>query len=269
MKKRLYVALAGLMATLALIQPAAALVEVLHVNGQNLWIAAKTRMVGETTYVSLRSMAEILAPDAVVSWHDDAAWVEGEGLTVRAKPGERYMTVNDRVFYVPDGVLFEKDSVKVPIRAAAKAMGATVDWSRESGVTLTVGSGLPGAKPYSEDDLYWMARIISAESQGEPLEGKIAVGTVVLNRVASKEFPNCIFDVIFDREWGVQFEPTANGTIYHEPTQESVLAAKMVLDGARISGKSLYFYAPSKTNNHWIRDNRPYVTTIGCHMFFA
>ena len=113
-----------------------------------------------------------------------------------------------------------------------------------------------------------MARIISAESRGEPLLGKLAVGTVVLNRVASDEFPDSIYDVIFDNQWGIQFQPVANGTIYNEPTEESMLAAKLCLDGARVAGDSLYFLAPELTDNHWIMENREYVTTIGCHWFY-
>ncbi len=133
---------------------------------------------------------------------------------------------------------------------------------------LIPGEGKPERPPYTEEDLYWMSRIISAESRGEPLLGKLAVGTVVLNRVASGEFPDTVREVIFDRKWGVQFTPVANGTVYDEPTQESVLAAKLVLDGARVAGDSLYFIAPELTDNHWTMENRTYVTTIGCHWFY-
>ena len=91
---------------------------------------------------------------------------------------------------------------------------------------------------------------------------------VVLNRVRSDEFPNTVREVIFDRKWGVQFTPVANGTVYDEPTQESLLAAKLVLDGARAAGNSLYFIAPELTDNHWTMENRTYVTTIGCHWFY-
>ena len=94
------------------------------------------------------------------------------------------------------------------------------------------------------------------------------MGTVVLNRVASREFPDTIYDVIFDRKWGIQFEPVANGTVYHEPTLESVLAAKLVLDGARAAGDSLYFIAPELTTNHWTMENQDFVVTIGCHWFY-
>jgi len=264
--KRLATTLASL--ALAATVTVSASAATLNVSGRNLWQDAKARFINHTTYVSLRTVAGYLAPDAEVIWKNGAAGVEGDGVSLRAVPGQNWLTVNDRVLYIPDGVRLEQGSVLVPIRVLAKALGGDVDWSREEGVTLTVGSGRPGARPYTEDDLYWMARIISAESRGEPLLGKLAVGTVVLNRVASDEFPDNIYDVIFDREWGVQFTPVANGTVYNEPTEESILAAKMVLDGARVAGDSLYFLAPELTNNHWIMKNREYVTTIGCHWFY-
>lgn len=258
----------GLALAAALVLPASA-ADVLSVNGQNLWAQSRARLVGgNTTYVSLRAVAGVLAPNARVAWEDGAAWVRDENLTLRARPGEQWLTVNGRALYIPWGVRLEGGTTLVPVRTLAQALGGQVDWSPRSGVTLTPGGGRPGAAPYTEEDLYWMARIISAESRGEPLLGKLAVGTVVLNRVASEEFPDTIHDVIFDRKWGVQFTPVANGTVYDEPTPESLLAAKLVLDGARAAGDSLYFLAPELTNNHWIMENQTYVTTIGCHWFY-
>ena len=242
---------------------------VLSVAGRNVWDQASARLVGGgTTYVSLRTVAGLLAPSSEVSWEDGAAWVRGEGLSLSARPGETWLTVNDRALYIPGGVLLEHGRTLVPVRVLAKALGGTVDWSRETGVTLAPGSGRAAAPAYTREELDWMARIISAESQGEPLLGKIAVGTVVLNRVASREFPDNIRDVIFDCQWGTQFEPVANGTIYREPTRESVLAAKLVLDGARAAGDSLYFLAPELTDNHWTMENREFVARIGCHWFY-
>lgn len=258
----------GLTLAAALTLPASA-AQVLSVDGENFWAQASAKMIGgDTTYVSLRTVSGLLAPGTEVSWENGTAWVRGNGLTLSAKPGECYLTVNDRALYIPYGVLLENGQTLVPVRVLAEALGGQVEWNRETGVTLIPQSGRPSAASYSADELYWMSRIISAESRGEPLLGKLAVGTVVLNRVASSEFPNNIYDVIFDREWGIQFEPVANGTIYNEPTQESVLAAKLVLEGARVAGDSIYFLAPDLTNNHWIMENREYVTTIGCHWFY-
>ena len=264
--KKLMTVLAGGVLAAALVLPVSA--SSLYVNGRELWQQSAARVVNDTTYVSLRAAAGWLAPEARVSWDGTAARVEGEGLSLSAVPGQPYLNVNDRVFYVPDGVRAENGSVLVPIRTLARAMGGRVEWSPEKGVTVTPGSGRPGSTPYTEEELNWLSRIISAESRGEPLLGKLAVGTVVMNRVASEEFPDSIYGVIFDREWGVQFTPTANGTVYLEPTEESVLAAKMVLEGARAAGDSLYFLAPDLTDNHWIMKNREYVTTIGCHWFY-
>jgi len=258
----------GLALAAALVLPASA-ADVLSVNGKNLWAQSQARLVdGNTTYVSLRAVAGVLAPDSSVTWENGAAWVRGEGLTLSARPGDQWLTVNDRALYIPQGVRLEGGTTLVPVRVLARALGGQVDWSARDGVTLTVGTGRSGPASYTEEELYWMSRIISAESQGEPLLGKLAVGTVVLNRVASGEFPDTVYDVIFDRQWGVQFTPVANGTVYNEPTQESVLAAKLVLDGARAAGDSLYFLAPDLTNNHWIMENQTYVTTIGCHWFY-
>lgn len=124
-------------------------------------------------------------------------------------------------------------------------------------------------KAYSENDLYWLSRIISAESKGESMQGKLAVGTVIMNRVKSSEFPNTVKEVIFDAKHGVQFTPTQNKTIYDTPSSESVEAAKRVLLGYRTSTKILYFVNESISPNSWIKANRDYVMTVGNHAFYA
>ena len=267
-RKALIAAALAAALTLPAVRPVSA-AEVLSVGGRNVWSEASTRIVGEgTAYVSLRTAAGLLAPKAAVSWENGTAWVRGDGLTLSAKPGDLWLTVNDRALYIPNGVLLENGRILVPLRVLAETLGGSVDWSREGGITLIVGSGRAAAPAYTADELYWLSRIISAESRGEPLLGKIAVGTVVLNRVTSDEFPNSIRDVIFDTKWGIQFQPVANGTVYNEPTAESVLAAKLVLDGARAAGDSLFFLAPDLTSNHWTMENREFVVTIGSHWFY-
>lgn len=252
----------------ALILPSAAQGAALS-SDETVWTLSRYKVVGDgTAYAPLREVAEMLAPEAEVSWQDGTAYVNADGLEVCARPGDTWLTVNDRALYAPYGVLLEEGRTMVPVRVLAEALGGQVGWSRETGVTIAAGDGQLAAAPYTEDELYWMSRIISAESRGEPLLGKLAVGTVVLNRVASNEFPNSIVDVIFDRKYGVQFQPVANGTVYLEPTQESVLAAKLCLEGARVAEDSLYFLAPELTNNHWIMENREYIMTIGCHWFY-
>ena len=113
----------GLALTAALVLPSSA-ADVLAVNGQNLWSEAQAQLVeGGTTYVSLRTVTEALAPSANVSWENGTAWVRGRGLTLSAKPGEQWMTVNGRALYIPHQVRLVNGKTMVPVRVLAQALG--------------------------------------------------------------------------------------------------------------------------------------------------
>lgn len=134
----------------------------------------------------------------------------------------------------------------------------------------TVSRETISSREYNQDDLFWLARIIEAEAGGEPYNGKVAVGNVILNRVNSKEFPNTIYGVIFDYHGSIpQFSPVAEGTIYNNPSQESMQAAKDALNGVSPVGNSTYFFNPAKAAGTWIVKNKTYVTKIGEHTFYA
>lgn len=239
-----------------------------YVDGAAVDAAATVRE--NTTYVSLRAVTEALRPGAAVSWAGDHAAAKAADCILTARPGALYLEANGRALFVPQGVLLEGGRTLVPVRVLADALGARVDWDPATGgVHVTsVGRAPTAAEVYDPDALHWLGQIISAESQGEPLIGKIAVGNVILNRAASPDFPDTIYGVIFDDRWGGQFEPVRNGSVYWAPTEESVTAAKLVLEGADVAGDSLYFLAPALTSNHWIMESRPYVTTIGVHWFY-
>lgn len=100
------------------------------------------------------------------------------------------------------------------------------------------------------------------------MEGKIGVANVVLNRVNSPLFDDTVYQVIFDRKYGVQFTPTANGSIYHTPTGDSIIAAKRALLGENTAGESLYFLNPNISTSFWIMENRPFFRSIGNHDFY-
>ena len=183
-------------------------------------------------------------------------WAAASGSqSVTANPSRNTVTVNGRTY--SGKVFVERGRTYVPLRTLTTALGGQV-----GGAAVTS----PGAD-YNAMDLYWLSRIISAESQGESLTGQIAVGNVVLNRVAASEFPGTIPAVIFDRKHDVQFTPISNGTVYLPPTAQSVEAAKRVLDGENTAGRALYFYAPALSQGVWINANRTYLT-IGCHRFY-
>lgn len=230
------------------------------------------------TYLPLRAIAEQLLDRPDVYWDskNGCAAVKTDTLTVTAAPGDCYIVANGRYLALSslhpaqntlvDGVTY------VPLRTAVRAMGGEIHWNAQKrAVEITRGSGTitHGSRYYREDDVYWLSRIIYAESGAEPLRGQLAVGTVVMNRVASQQFPNTIYGVIFDRKWGVQFTPIANGAIYKTPSEESIIAAKMILDGCRISDRALYFLNPRQASSFWIVENRQALFSIGCHDFYS
>ena len=209
--------------------------------------------------------------DAMGGW--DTTWdrvsrtatSETDRFTLAVPVGQRYVAVDGQRHTISAPNLIRNGRTYVPLRAVAELLGAKVtftSWSAPVKVTTGESGG------YSQEDLYWLSRIISAESQGEPLTGQIAVGNVVLNRVKSAEFPDSIPAVIFDRKHDVQFTPVSNGTVYLPPTAQSVEAAKRALSGESTAGGAMYFYAPALSQGVWINANRTYLMTIGCHRFY-
>ncbi len=63
-----------------------------------------------------------------------------------------------------------------------------------------------------------------------------------------------------------QFTPAATGSIYREPNEESVAAAKMVMDGAQVMPNALFFNAAGLRS--YASRTRTYVATIGDHAFY-
>lgn len=109
-----------------------------------------------------------------------------------------------------------------------------------------------------------MARIVYAEAGAEPYEGQVAVASVVLNRLASEEFPDTIYDIIYQP---LQFEPVDNGAIDKIPNNLAYKAAMEALSGKDPTDGSLYFWNPykvSKTNWVWKRE---IIKQIGNHVF--
>ena len=237
------------------------------IDGVEIEKEIATQTVNQTVYVSYWPIVEALYPDAQTQWANGQAEVRAEGLELFIKPQSTYLVANGRYLYVPDGVACKNSSLLVPVRVLCRALGATVRWNSGT-VYITSGSGpiTPGGQAYPQDSLYWLSRIIYAESGNQPLAGKIAVGNVVLNRVNSPAFPNSVYAVVFQQS---QFTPVMNGTIYSTPNAESVIAAKLCLDGANTVGDALYFVNPRATPGSWAYRNRPHVATIGAHAFFA
>lgn len=242
----------------------------LTLNGT--WIS-RAPLINDTTYVPLREFVNLMSETKITYLSSTrTAMVTAPGLEISATDGTNIVYANGRVLYSlsPTRILSD-GKMYVPVRTLVKAMGLSVVWDGSSATTRVTGEYtpiIPASKFYDEDSVYWLSRIISAESAGEPMLGQIAVGNVVLNRVASRDFPSSIYSVIFDRKYGVQFTPVANGTIYNTPYFTSVIAAKICLEGFSVSEDILYFMEPTISTSGWIKTNRYYAFSIGHHDFY-
>ena len=121
------------------------------------------------------------------------------------------------------------------------------------------------AKTTSTSDIQLMARAINGEARGEPYEGQVAVGAVILNRVKDLRFPNSISGVIYQPG---AFTAVSDGQINSSISEGSTVykAAQDAMNGWDPTGGCVYYFNPSTATNKWIW-SRPLIKTIGKHRF--
>lgn len=232
------------------------------------------RLADGTAYIPYRVGILAADPDATFEWDGSrgVSVATSLGMTIEAKADEHYIEANARILC---SELAKNrnidDTIYVPIRTISRIYSLECTWNgAEKAMYLT---GTPTALEhgdtfYDSDIVYWLSRIISAESRGEPFRGQIAVGNVVMNRTEDGSFPDTVYGVIFDRKYGTQFSPVATGSIYNDPTDSSVRAAKAVLEGVEVVDNALYFCAGRVSSGSWMEKNREYIETIGNHVFY-
>lgn len=126
------------------------------------------------------------------------------------------------------------------------------------GITADSGNG-----EFTQSEIALLARIISAESRGEPYEGQVAVGAVILNRIAHPSFPNTLSGVIYQPG---AFSCLNDGQV-NEPVSESAeRAARDAMNGWDPTGGAIYYFNPNTATSKWIW-SRPVITVIGSHRF--
>ncbi len=121
------------------------------------------------------------------------------------------------------------------------------------------------AKTTNTSDVQLMARAINGEARGEPYEGQVAVGAVILNRVKDSRFPNSISGVIYQPG---AFTAVSDGQINVTISEGSTVykAAQDAINGWDPTSGCVYYFNPSTATNKWIW-SRTLVKTIGKHRF--
>lgn len=99
---------------------------------------------------------------------------------------------------------------------------------------------------FSENDRYLLANLIYCEAGAEPYEGKLAVGSVVINRVLSAKFPDSMLGVIYQKK---QFSPVASGRMElalatNKANEDCYRAADEAMSGVTNVGNCVFFRTP-------------------------
>lgn len=234
-------------------------------------LSCRGYIVGDNTYVSLEAISAVLGYDTDTHYDNEinTLTVRLGGIVVEACSSDQYMSANGRYLYLPDGYMEIEGSFVVPMDAVAKIFTLGLSWNEELGAydfgTANKQLLQNGDEFYNEDDIYWMSRIITWESGNQPVAGQIGVGNVILNRIDSSRFADTLKGVIFQPG---QFSPAANGVVYGEPYEISVVCAKLVYEGYNTVGDALFF----QVGRYWgsgMGSSPTWLMSIGDHNFFA
>lgn len=154
------------------------------------------------------------------------------------------------------------------VRSFQKKNGLTADGVagektlNAMGIFTSSSSSSSSSSP-NEANIELLARVINGEARGEPYEGQVAVGAVVLNRVDHPSFPNSISGVVYQKG---AFTAVDDGQINAQMYASSRRAARDALNGWDPTNGAIYYYNPRTATNQWIR-TREVVCTIGEHVF--
>lgn len=157
----------------------------------------------------------------------------------------------------------------------SRTVSAVKSFQRKNGLTadgiagtqtlaaMGIQSSSSNSAGSDSNNLNLLARIINGEARGEPYNGMVAVGAVVLNRVSNPNFPSTVAGVIYQSG---AFDAVSDGQINLEPPKQCYNAARDALNGWDPTGGSIYYFNPATATNKWIW-SRPHTITIGKHRF--
>ena len=163
-----------------------------------------------------------------------------------------------------DGIYGQK--TQSAVKAFQRNVGLTADGIAGPATLLYLGLGGSSSSnttSYSDADVQLLGKVISAEARGESYEGQVAVGAVILNRVAHSSFPDSISGVVYQAG---AFSCVYDSNWYEPISETSKKAAMDALNGWDPTGGAIYYFNPAKTNDAFMH-SRPVLKVIGNHRF--
>lgn len=234
------------------------------VNNEKIITDKGAFLENETTYIPVRSVSEALG--AVVSW-------DSESRTASVTLNNETVSFSEAAELPENCAVVFDNALFVPVRTLAEALKIDAQWDSNfyqvhlTASDITVPDELVDAS-FRNSDVMLIAQVLQCECGSSPFAGKIAVANIITNRVANKQFPSTVKEVIYDCRGGsVQFPLAYNGRINNTPSLECILAAKCALAGTVVAKDCLFFQA-DWVKNSWVDKNRTFVLSAGGNSFF-
>lgn len=154
------------------------------------------------------------------------------------------------------------------VKSFQRKNGLTVDGVAGNKTLAALGintssSSTSSSTSNNSQDVMLLAKLINGEARGEPYEGQVAVGAVILNRVRNPKFPSSVAGVVYQPG---AFTAIVDGQVNAKMEANSIKAAKDALNGWDPSGGAMYYFNPSTATSSWIW-SRPLIKVIGKHRF--
>lgn len=157
---------------------------------------------------------------------------------------------------------------KVDGKFGPKTKNAVVQFQRKHGLKV---DGIAGhqtfttlySTTFSDNEIQMMAQMVHGEARGESFKGKVAVASVILNRIDSSKFPNSVDEVLFE---SLAFTAVADGQYNMTPNKDAYRAVYHAIQGWDPSKGATFYFNPNTATSDWIW-SREKIIQIGKHIF--
>lgn len=187
------------------------------------------------------------AKDQIAQYLEEITNKENEILSTEEELQQKSQTLQD----LYERAWEEEEAVRI---AQAENESAQLGEAIAGGNVTIIDAGIHrNTIELTEAEMELLTAMIYCESRGEPYEGQLAVGHVIMNRVRSSKFPNTLEEVL---RQNLQFQPAGSGTfdiilcayreqipgVIHEDSWNSCRrAAESCVNGESNIGDCLFF----------------------------
>jgi len=230
----------------------------------------------EELWLPVQDLCTWFGSETTATWYpaEETLLIIGNGVDLSMVFNSEYIELNRRYLYMPVNPQCIEGKLCFPSSVTDRMfqLSTTLSSQVRADVVSTAGDIISGSDTYYEDtfgeeNMYWLSHLINAEAGHSSIKGRIGVGNVVFNRMASPKYPSTLYEVIFDTNSGVQFAPTVNGKIGQEPNELSWIAACLCFEGYNTVNNAIFF-DEAWADLSWLDESR-FVCRIGNHLFYS